>query len=344
MLFLLRSSERGKEPHPSKSKQRHDVAACLLAEVPDARLTFDVGRILVEVDRDIGDVLRRLHGVSSFSPCTACDVEALAEHVTERAREALAKGGSFRVKVRRRGDGAHDDGSHGSGPHDDGAHGGGPHGSNELAAELGARILAEVPGTRVDLRAPDVLVSVEIRDRACFVSTEVIPGIDARSDGDAPAIDVAAEPRFLVDAMLGTLASRLRALGYDTVWRRDTADSLLLREARAERRMLLTQDRELSEIGGKSAYFVNAKAAPEQLREVLDRFGLVPDEARIFTRCSVCNAPLERAEKAEVAGAVPPKAFARYDEFWRCSACEKIYWKGSHYDEVLETLGVRRGT
>lgn len=321
MLFLLRSTERGKEPHLSKSKQRHDIAACLLAEAPDARLSFDVGRVYVEVDRDITGVLAKLHGVSSFSPCTACDVDALAEHVVLRAREDLADGRSFRVKVKPAA---------------------GPYSSTALAAELGARILAAVPGSRVDLRAPDVLVSIEIKDRTCFVCTKVIPGLDARPPESGPAEEGAGEPKFLVDAMLGTLASRLRALGYDTVWRRDTADSLLLREAQAQRRLLLTQDRELSEIGGKTAYFVRAKGAAEQLREVLDELALVPDEARIFTRCSLCNALLVRAEKASVADRVPPRALAQHDAFWRCPACDKVYWKGSHYDEMLETLSVGR--
>lgn len=328
MLFLVRSTERGKEPHQAKSKQRQDIAACLLAEVPDARLTFDVGRAYVEVDRDITDVLSRLHGVSSFSPCTTCDLDALEAHAIERAREALPGGGSIRVKVRRRGEHAFS--------------------ASTLAAQLGAKILAALPGSRVDLRAPDVTIAIEIKDRACFVCTKVIPGLDARGEEPEPAparpdgAAVSDEPKFLVDAMLGTLASRLRALGYDTVWRRDTADSLLLREAHAEGRLLLTQDRELSEIGGARALFVNAKTAAEQLDEVVARLALAPDPARLFTRCSLCNAPLVPAEKASVAERVPPRALAHHDAFWTCPSCDKVYWKGSHYDEMLAALKLPR--
>ena len=38
MLFLLRCTERGKEPHAGKNKLRNDIADCLRASVPGARL------------------------------------------------------------------------------------------------------------------------------------------------------------------------------------------------------------------------------------------------------------------------------------------------------------------
>lgn len=355
MLFLLRCTERGKEPHAAKNKLRHDIADRLLAAVPDARLSFDVGRIYVEADRDITAELGRLHGVSSFSPCVACDLDELERRAVDLAAERLAPGRSFRVKVRR------------TGRH--------TFSSNAKAAELGARILERAPGARVDLRAPDLDLAIEIRDRTCFVCAGVIPGLDARradeearedaalggagagvSAGAGTGAGVSAgagaggrgagagagaggeEPRFLVDAMLGTLASRLRAFGYDTAWRRDTADSLLLREASEERRVVLTQDRELADIGGRSAYFVRGKTVGEQLDEVMERFDLSPSTERLFTRCSLCNAPLVPVEKESVRDRVPPRAFERYAQFWTCEACDKVYWKGSHYDEMLALL------
>lgn len=317
MLYLLRCTERGKEPHAAKNKLRNDIADALLAAAPGARLSFDVGRIYVEVDHDITADLARLHGVSSFSPCTTCDVAELEAHVADVAAARLEPGRSFRVKVRRAGQHAFS--------------------SSEKAAQLGARILDRVPGARVDLRSPDVDLAIEIRDRACFVCTAVIPGRDAHPAAE-PVVAEGEEPRFLVDAMLGTLASRLRAFGYDTEWRRDTADSLLLREASAERRFVLTQDRELADIGGPSACFIHGKSVDDQLAEVMDRFALAPSEERLFTRCSLCNAPLEPVEKESVRARVPERAFDRHDGFWTCRACDKVYWKGSHYDEMLALL------
>jgi uncharacterized protein with PIN domain/tRNA(Ser,Leu) C12 N-acetylase TAN1 len=324
VLFLLRCTERGKEPHAGKNKLRNDIADCVRAAVPGARLSFDVGRVYVEADRDITAELAQIHGVSSFSRCSVCDVDELDAHVLATAPAALAGKRSFRVKIRRSGD-----------------H---PFSSSAKAAELGAKILASVPGAAVDLRSPEVELSIEIRDRACFVCTDIVPGLDARraSPAEGPPAADGGPPRFLVDAMLGTLASRLRALGFDTEWRRDTADSLLLREARAGRRFVLTQDRELAEIGGASAHFVRGKTVELQLADVIARFALTPSPDQLFTRCSLCNAVLVPIEKSRVEGRIPPGAFAAYDEFWTCRACDKIYWKGSHYDEVFEALYGRK--
>jgi uncharacterized protein with PIN domain len=71
---------------------------------------------------------------------------------------------------------------------------------------------------------------------------------------------------------------------------------------------------------------------------VMSRFALAPSEDKLFTRCSLCNAPLAPVEKQSVQDRVPPKAFARHDHFWTCRACDKIYWKGTHYDEMLALL------
>src|SRR4051812_11642867 len=117
MLYVLRCTERGKEPHPGKNKLRNDIAERLLAAVPEARISFEIGRIFVEVERDITAELGRLHGVNSFSPCSLCDVDALDTHVLALAAEMLGAGRSFRVKMR------------GVGPH--------PFSSRTKAAELG---------------------------------------------------------------------------------------------------------------------------------------------------------------------------------------------------------------
>jgi uncharacterized protein with PIN domain/tRNA(Ser,Leu) C12 N-acetylase TAN1 len=323
VLFLLRSSERGKEPHAGKHKLRNDIAERLRAVAPGARMSFDVGRVYVESEDDLRAELEQLHGVSSFSPCSLCDVADLERHVLGVAAAVLTPPRSFRLRIRR------------AGQH--------PFSSKSKAAELGAAILAHVPGCAVDLRHPGVEILIEIRDEKCFVCTEVVPGKDARRDASEPAAaDAAGEPqvapRFLVDAMLGTLATRLRALGFDTEWRRDTADSLLLREANEQGRVVLTQDRELAEIGGRRSYLVRGKTVESQLADVIERFRLELAEERLFTRCSLCNAVLAPVEKQAVAERVPRRAFAQHTEFWRCPACDKIYWKGSHYEDMRRLL------
>jgi uncharacterized protein with PIN domain len=52
-------------------------------------------------------------------------------------------------------------------------------------------------------------------------------------------------PSFLVDAMLGNIARKLRIFGYDTLYLKDTSDTSILGIAMREKRILLTRDKEL---------------------------------------------------------------------------------------------------
>jgi uncharacterized protein with PIN domain/tRNA(Ser,Leu) C12 N-acetylase TAN1 len=337
MLFLIRYAEIGKEPRPEKSKLRRDIVEALRSAIDEPQITIDVGRIILETPRDVTDVLARIHGIASFSPCLRCGLDELTETVVAFAQRVLAGKRSFAIKVKRAGSPA-------------------PRSSRSLtskatsnvtskakAAELGSAVLDALPGVTVNLTDPDETIHVEVRGETCYLFNRIHPGIDVPRPGRAPGAPVSAR-RFLIDAMLGTLATRMRILGYDAVCHHDTADSFLLRKSAEEGRTLLTQDKELARLGGESAYLVLGKTLDEQLTEVFGKFGLEVSESALFTRCSVCNAELERTPKERVAGLVPERVFGCYDEFFACPACAKIYWKGSHYDQIVEAIpkGVRR--
>jgi uncharacterized protein with PIN domain len=61
----------------------------------------------------------------------------------------------------------------------------------------------------------------------------------------------------------------------------------------------------------------------EQIDQVLAESGLGIDEARLFSRCLVCNSVLEPAAKEDVAGEVPEFTYAIQDEYARCRTCPK---------------------
>jgi len=63
---------------------------------------------------------------------------------------------------------------------------------------------------------------------------------------------VAKAPPLLIDAMLGTLARRLRWLGYDAEYRSDLPDDEMIRIAKEQGRLLVTRDRELAGRRGAS--------------------------------------------------------------------------------------------
>jgi len=101
------------------------------------------------------------------------------------------------------------------------------------------------------------------------------------------------EPRFVLDVHLGRLASYLRLLGFDTLYRNDYEDDELERISRAEHRILLSRDTGLLKRSTVThGAFLHATDPRRQLREVLDRFQL---DARIrpFTRCARCNGSVD---------------------------------------------------
>jgi hypothetical protein len=142
---------------------------------------------------------------------------------------------------------------------------------------------------------------------------------------------------FLLDVMLGTLASYLRMCGYDAVYALDRgieADDRLLELARAEGRTLLTRDVDLAGRADRSLLLTEREPI-DQLRELAAagvRLGL--DERP--SRCGRCNATVEPVpDGAETPEYAPDPAETPQ---WRCTACGQVFWKGSHWDRVRETL------
>ncbi len=146
------------------------------------------------------------------------------------------------------------------------------------------------------------------------------------------------KPRFVLDTHLGRLARYLRMLGFDTRYRNDFGDPELSRICREEDRVLLTQDVGLmkrSEV--EHGYFVRNVDPRRQLVEVTAEFDLL-DRATPFQRCLRCNGELFSVDKSEIADRLPPRTRAEFDEFFRCAECGTIYWKGSHYDHMLQII------
>jgi uncharacterized protein with PIN domain len=70
---------------------------------------------------------------------------------------------------------------------------------------------------------------------------------------------------------------------------------------------------------------------------VAKRLGLDP-RSGLWTRCTLCNALIERVEKPAVEALVDAKIFQLYEEFYRCTGCRHVYWRGSHVDRILRNL------
>lgn len=146
------------------------------------------------------------------------------------------------------------------------------------------------------------------------------------------------EPRFVLDTHLGKLAAALRMLGFDTLYRNDYHDPELAEISRRERRILLTRDRGLLMRSAVTHGYLLRESDPRaQLAEVVRRFDLAGAVAP-FRRCLRCNGALQPVAKEAILDRLLPKTRRYYDEFSVCSDCERIYWRGSHYDDMQRRL------
>jgi uncharacterized protein with PIN domain len=146
--------------------------------------------------------------------------------------------------------------------------------------------------------------------------------------------------KFLCDRMLGTLAKWLRIYGFDTYYATsDISDDKLLNIAKKENLVLITRDKNLVYRARRQIInFIEIKSTDldEQLSTVLK--GCAISEDNVLTRCLLCNSTLNDIDKKEVKDNVSERVFNSNEKFWFCNKCKKIYWKGSHYDKMLEKM------
>ena len=143
---------------------------------------------------------------------------------------------------------------------------------------------------------------------------------------------------FILDVHLGKLARILRFLGFDALYRTDYDDREIIRLALEQHRIILTRDRRLlHDRRITHARWLHSTRAEEQACEVIRRFQL-EHEIRRFARCPACNGVVEPVEKETVLSRLEPLTKKYYAEFFQCRECGKIYWKGSHYDRIVNKL------
>lgn len=175
-------------------------------------------------------------------------------------------------------------------------------------------------------------------------------GSAGETSRDAPAMDppppsalhlsppVPRPPRFVLDGHLGRLAGYLRMLGFDVAYETDPDDGELARRSAEEGRILLTRDRGLLRRSVvRLGYLPRSDLPLEQLAEVMRRFDLAGD-ARPFSRCLRCNGMLEPVAREAIEDRLQPKTRRYYDAFLRCTACDALYWRGSHVERMQAVI------
>lgn len=135
--------------------------------------------------------------------------------------------------------------------------------------------------------------------------------------------------------MLGRLARWLRLMGFDTIYHPDITDSVLLKIAMEEQRIILTRDTHFLNRKVGDCFFVSSDDVFHQLTEVIKGLRLkMPDKRR----CANCNGTLMSEKKEAVSDSVPEYIYRNHDSFLRCTSCQRVYWEGTHYRNFMQRL------
>ncbi|GAB3536463.1 Mut7-C RNAse domain-containing protein [Pontibacter brevis] len=144
--------------------------------------------------------------------------------------------------------------------------------------------------------------------------------------------------RFVLDVHLGKLVRALRMLGFDTCYENDYSDRTIANIAATEERIVLTRDVGLlKQKTIRWGYWLRSQHLEEQLAEVVNYFNL-QRHFTPFTRCMACNGNIKEVSKEAVVAQLPPKTKLYFDEFFQCDSCNRVYWKGSHYERMQQFI------
>jgi uncharacterized protein with PIN domain len=147
---------------------------------------------------------------------------------------------------------------------------------------------------------------------------------------------------FVVDHNVGKLARRLRLMGFDSVFFTGEDDSLMVKQALAEDRILLTRDtgimkRRIITSGRVRGILLESEDPEQQIRQILSTLDLKA-QARPFTLCLEDNTLLIPASSANVKDRVPPYVFKTQTQYMDCHGCRRVYWRGTHWLAMLRKL------
>jgi uncharacterized protein with PIN domain len=165
----------------------------------------------------------------------------------------------------------------------------------------------------------------------------------SRSYGPVPPwarFDETRLPRFLCDRSLAGLARWLRAAGYEASFAPEVSGHRLPDEALRRGLVLLTTEAEVLDrrivVDGSLVvvWLPSALTMDEQLHMAALELGLTLREPR----CMACGGTLVPTPKDEVRPRIPPRTALWLDEYFVCAGCHQLFWRGTHWERIQETL------
>lgn len=175
--ILVRYGEialKGKNRHRFEDRLLQNIRN-VLKDLKNVKVSKSFGRIFVQLNGESTDEvlerLRKVFGLISFSPVkkTSLDIEEIKSVSLELIKQMEPKPLTFKVETKR------------------------PNKqfklkSPEVTYEVGAHILVNTEGIKVDVHNPDTVVKIEIREEGAYIFSNIIYGIGgmpAESSGKA---------------------------------------------------------------------------------------------------------------------------------------------------------------
>jgi len=138
--------------------------------------------------------------------------------------------------------------------------------------------------------------------------------------------------------MLGKLSKKLRILGFDVLYFPDISEEEILKLCKNEDRILLTRDKGITQKARSEKvkfFFLKSDSWRSQLKAVKDKFSISMNICSFFSRCSECNSLLKPMNKEKIKDKIPEYVYLTRDEFLMCPNCGKVYWKGTHVENIM---------
>jgi uncharacterized protein with PIN domain len=124
-------------------------------------------------------------------------------------------------------------------------------------------------------------------------------------------------------------------LGFDALFVQNLPLLEIIKMGLDQKRIILSRNLKLIKHPRVThAYLVKSYTPLEQIKDLvqaLDLSGMIAP----FTRCLLCNGLLEKTKKEQIAKYLEPGTKRDFNEFYMCTGCKKIYWKGSHYEKMM---------
>ncbi|MBN1832301.1 MAG: hypothetical protein JW896_09340 [Deltaproteobacteria bacterium] len=145
------------------------------------------------------------------------------------------------------------------------------------------------------------------------------------------------EARFIADSTLGRLAKWLRVMGYDTIYQSFYKTDDITEFVREGRILLSRQQAAITHY--PSSLMIRSDHLEAQLHEMKHMGAITPDKSRWFSRCLICNMPLEVADTTVVLQNVPEHVIYQSPPVIQfCPSCNRHFWPGSHRERMKKQL------